>query len=170
MRMPSSTPPLGHEAGASASPWLTIIGIGEDGPEGLSAAARAALDGARVMFGGARHLALAGTGARGREWPVPFDLAPLLALGGQRVAALASGDPFSFGVGGSLARDLAPAEWRLFPAPSCFSLACARLGWRIEDVACRGLHAAPFDALLPDLAPGARLLDTLRDGAAVGAL
>lgn len=168
--MPSSTPPLGHEAGASASPWLTIIGIGEDGPEGLSAAARAALDGARVVFGGARHLALAGTGARGREWPVPFDLAPLLTLRGQRVAVLASGDPFWFGVGGSLARHLAPAEWRVFPAPSCFSLACARLGWRIEDVACRGLHATPFEALLPDLAPGARLLVTLRDGAAVGAL
>lgn len=168
--MSDPIPPLGHEAGAPASPWLAIIGIGEDGLAGLSPAARTALDGAEAVFGGARHLALAGIGARGRAWPLPFDLAPLLALRGKRVAVLASGDPFWFGVGGSLARHLAPGEWVAFPGPSCFSLACARLGWRIEDVACRGLHAAPFEVLAADLVPGARLLVTLRDGAAVGAL
>ncbi len=168
--MPSFTPPLGHEAAPEASPWLAIVGIGEDGLAGLSPAARAALDGAELVFGGPRHLALAQVGMRGKAWPQPFDLAPLLALRGRRVAVLASGDPFWFGVGGSLSRHLAPAEWRAFPGASCFSLACARLGWRIEDVACRGLHAAPFEVLAADLAPGARLLVTLRDGAAVAAL
>lgn len=154
----------------SADPWLSIIGIGEDGPDGLSPASRAALNGAEIVFGGPRHLALAGAGARGREWPVPFSTAPVLALRGRRVAVLASGDPFWFGAGGSLARDLAPEEWRAFPAPSTFSLIAARLGWRIEDTACLGLHAAPFQRLSPLLARGGRAIVLLRDAQAVGDL
>ena len=127
-----------------SEPWLSIIGIGEDGLEELSNARRLALNAAEVVFGGTRHLALAGVGTRGRAWPVPFDLAPVLALRGQRVAVLASGDPFWFGVGGSLAAHLPAAQWQVYPAPSTFTLAAARLGWRLEDAACFGLHAAPF--------------------------
>ncbi|KJZ21375.1 precorrin-6Y methyltransferase, partial [Paracoccus sp. S4493] len=70
-----------------SDPWLTIIGITEDGPDGLPGASLRALAAAEIVFGGPRHLALAGVGARGRAWPVPFDLAPLLALRGRRVAA-----------------------------------------------------------------------------------
>ncbi|MGQ0610633.1 MAG: precorrin-6y C5,15-methyltransferase (decarboxylating) subunit CbiE [Paracoccaceae bacterium] len=150
-----------------AETWLSIIGLGEDGPEGLTGASRAALARAEVVFGGPRHLALVGAGARGQAWPVPFDLAPVLARRGQPVAVLASGDPFWFGAGGSLSRVLAPGEWRAYPAPSVFSLAAARLGWRLEEAACLGLHAAPLGALRPALQPGARIIATLRDGAAV---
>lgn len=153
-----------------SEPWLAIIGLGEDGLEGLSMASRAALDRAEVVFGGPRHLALAGVGARGREWPVPFDLAPLLALRGQKVAMLVSGDPFWFGAGGSVARHLAPREWQAFPVAGVFSLVAARMGWRLEEVLCLGLHAAPFSRLRPLLARGVRAICTLRDGAAVAEL
>lgn len=153
-----------------AEPWLSIIGLGEDGLEGLTSASRAALDRAAVVFGGPRHLALAGVGDRGRVWPVPFDIAPVLALRGQSVAMLASGDPFWFGAGGAMVRELAPGEWRNFPGISVFSHACGQLGWRVEEVRCLGLHAAPLAHLRPLLSPGARLILTLRDGAAVGDL
>ena len=151
-------------------PWLTIIGLGEDGPSGLSAASREALDRADVVFGGPRHLALVDAGARGQAWPVPFDVAAVLAAKGSNVAVLASGDPFWHGVGGSLAAHLRPEEWRCFPGISTFSRAAARLGWRIEDVACLGLHAAPFSRLLPHLAAGRRAICLVRDGAAVAGL
>ena len=151
-----------------ADPWLSIIGLGEDGLVGLSGASRAALDAAEVVFGGPRHLALAQVGARGQEWPLPFDVAPVLALRGQRVAVLASGDPFWFGAGASLAARLAPAEWVAYPAPSTFALAAARLGWRLEEVACHGLHATPFANIRISLHRGARLICLLRDGPAVG--
>jgi precorrin-6Y C5,15-methyltransferase (decarboxylating) len=151
-----------------SEPWLSIIGIGEDGLEELSNASRLALNAAEVVFGGPRHLALAGVGTRGRAWPIPFDVAPVLALRGQRVAVLASGDPFWFGVGGSLAAHLPPDQWHAYPAPSSFSLAAARLGWRLEDTACLGLHATPFANTRSVLHPGTRLLCLLRDGAAVG--
>lgn len=148
-------------------PWLSIIGLGEDGLAGLNDASRAALNTAEVVFGGPRHLALANVGARGRPWPVPFGIAPVLALRGKRVAVLASGDPFWFGAGGSIAAQLNAAEWTAYPAPSTFSLAAARLGWRLEDVACHGLHATPFASTRPSLQRGARLLCLLRDGTAV---
>lgn len=151
-------------------PWLTIIGLGEDGLAGLTDASRDALAGAEIVFGGPRHLALAKVGARGRAWPVPFDVAAVLAEKGSKVAVLASGDPFWYGAGGSLAAHLRPEEWRCFPGVSTFSRAAARLGWRIEDVACLGLHAAPFSRLLPHLAVGKRAICLVRDGAAVAEL
>lgn len=153
-----------------ADPWLTIIGIGEDGLPGLTDAARDALTQAEIVFGGPRHLELAAAGGRGRPWPVPFSTAPVLALRGRRVAVLASGDPFWFGAGGSLSADLAPGEWRCHPAPSTFSLAAARLGWRLEATVCLGLHAAPFERLAPHLAGGARIICLMRDGQAPLAL
>ena len=98
-----------------SDPWLTIIGLGEDGPEGLSPASRDALDRAEVIIGGPRHLALVGADARGVEWPVPFSTAPVLAARGRQVVALASGDPFWHGAGGSLMTDLAPGATLSFP-------------------------------------------------------
>ncbi|RWR14426.1 precorrin-6y C5,15-methyltransferase (decarboxylating) subunit CbiE [Paenirhodobacter populi] len=149
--------------------WLSIIGIGEDGPDGLPRASLAAIAGAEVVFGGPRHLALVDHPDK-RPWPVPFSVAPVLALRGRRVAVLASGDPFWHGAGGTLAEALTPGEWRAFSAPSVLSLAAARMGWRLERVLSLGLHAAPVARLRPHLAPGLRALVTLRDGAAAGAL
>ena len=153
-----------------SDPWLTIIGMGEDGPAGLPGASRDALAAAETVFGSPRHLALAALGSRGRPWPVPFDLVPLLALRGRRVAALVSGDPFWCGAGGSLAAALDPQEWRALPAPGVLSLAAARLGWRLEETVTLGLHAAPLARLGPHLARGCRIIATLRDGDAPAAL
>lgn len=153
-----------------ADPWLTIIGLGEDGPAGLGDASRVALASADVIFGAPRHLALVEADARGRGWPVPFKIDPVLAEKGRKVVVLASGDPFWFGAGGSLSRALPPDEWVCHPAPSTFSHAAARIGWRIEEVLCFGLHAAPFERLVPTLTQNQRLLCLMRDGAAVTAM
>ncbi|WP_299699031.1 precorrin-6y C5,15-methyltransferase (decarboxylating) subunit CbiE [uncultured Tateyamaria sp.] len=162
-------------------PWLTIIGIGEDGVAGLSAASQAALAAADVIMGPQRHLDLvvnnplntsvpAGTNLI--PWPVPFadGIAILASLRGQRVAVLASGDPFWFGAGSVIARSFGPDEWIALPGPSCFSLAAARLGWALETTTCLGLHAAHMARMRAHLARGVRLIVTLRDGNAVPAL
>ena len=151
-----------------ADPWLSIIGVGEDGLAGLSSASRDALQSAEIVFGAARHLDL--VGVPGEAWPLPFSVAPVLAHRGRRVAVLASGDPFWYGVGGSLAAEIGQGEWRCYPAPSTFGLVAARLGWRLEDVLCIGLHAAPLVRLRPLLAQGQRIICLLRDGAALGEL
>ncbi len=104
--------------------------------------------------------------------PVPFadGIPELLAERGRRVVMLASGDPFWFGAGATLARHLAPGEWRALPSPSTFSLAASTLGWALEGVTCLGLHARPLTRLRPYLHRGRRLLVLLRDGAAVNEL
>ena len=152
------------------APWLTIIGLGEDGPDGLSDASRAALQGAEFVMGAARHLGLLPEGAGERiEWPVPFadGVARLLSLRGRRVVMLASGDPFWFGAGSVVTRHLEPDEWRALPGPSTFTLAASHLGWALENTACLGLHAAPLTRLRPHLSPGNRAIVLLRDAAAV---
>ena len=151
-----------------AEPWLSIIGLGEDGPAGLTAASRQALADAEIVFGGRRHLDL--LGIDGQDWPLPFSIEPVLARRGHKVAVLASGDPFWHGVGGTFAAVLDPAEWRCFPTPSTFSRAAAAMGWRLEDTVCLGLHAAPLTRLRPVLSRGQRIICLLRDGAAVGDL
>ena len=157
-------------ANSLSKPWLTIIGIGEDGLSGLSDASRNALEKAEIVFGGERHLKLARIDGRGKTWPVPFDAACVLARRGRPTAVLASGDPFWHGAGGGLAAQLSRDEWIAYPAPSTFSLAASRLGWRIEEVSCIGLHAAPFERLVPLLARGVRIICLVRDGIAASEL
>jgi len=153
-----------------SDPWLTLIGLGEDGPASLSPASRAALDRATVIVGGPRHLALVTAGDKGKPWPFPFDLAPVLERRGHPTVVLASGDPFWFGAGGSLVAHLVPGEWTSHPAPSTFQLAANRLGWRLEETFCLGLHAAPFARLRPVLGRDVRAICTVRDGVAVADL
>ena len=128
-------------------------------------ASRQALEQAEIIFGAPRHLALAGVS--GREWGVPFSVEPVMAERGRRVVVLASGDPFWYGAGGSLMEHLAQGEWVSHPAPSTFALAANRLGWRMEETICLGLHAAPMARLRPVLARGQRLVCLLRDGDSV---
>ena len=57
----------------SDTPWLTIMGLGEDGPDGLPPASRKALDQAHIVMGAARHLSLLpDMTAQIIQWPVPF--------------------------------------------------------------------------------------------------
>ncbi|WP_148252602.1 precorrin-6y C5,15-methyltransferase (decarboxylating) subunit CbiE [Aidingimonas lacisalsi] len=152
------------------APWLTILGWGESGTEGLTAASRSALEGAEVVFGARRHLRLLPPlAAEVREWPVPFadGIPQLLAERGRRVVMLVSGDPFWFGAGTSLARDLDEREWRALPSPSTFSLAASRLGWPLQGCTCLGLHAKPLTRIRPYLQRERRLLVLVKDGAAV---
>ncbi len=157
----------------SENPWLTIVGLGEDGPEGLSPASRKALEEAEVVMGAERHLSLLpDLSVEVVTWPVPFvDGIPLLLEHrGRKTVALASGDPFWHGAGTTLTKQLDRGEWQTLPAPSTMSLAAAALGWPLESTTTLGLHAAPFARLRPHLAKGVRAIVTLRDGEAVPTL
>jgi precorrin-6B C5,15-methyltransferase / cobalt-precorrin-6B C5,C15-methyltransferase len=94
----------------------------------------------------------------------------VLSRRGEPTVVLASGDPFWHGAGAGLAEKLDAGEWVAHSAPSTFSLAAARLGWRLEAIACLGLHAAPFERLVPHLARGARIVCLVREAKAAGDL
>jgi precorrin-6Y C5,15-methyltransferase (decarboxylating) len=147
------------------TPWLTLIGLGEDGA--LSPAASERLRQASLVVGGARHLKLIGeTAAERLAWPSPLQEAfpAILARRGERVCVLASGDPFFFGVG-SLLKELIDAdEFESFPQPSAFSLAASRLGWALQDCALVSLHGRALERVIPHLQPRARVLALSWDG------
>lgn len=159
---------------SSAAPWLSIVGIGEDGLAGLGDEAKAAIGRAAIVFGGARHLELADAAIRGERqpWLSPFERSvdAVLAARGRPVAVLASGDPFFYGVGVTLSRRIARAEMRVFPAPSAFSLAASRLGWALQDTVSISLHGRPVDLIRPHLHPGSRILALTSDSDGPAAL
>ncbi|PBP99013.1 precorrin-6y C5,15-methyltransferase (decarboxylating) subunit CbiE [Pseudomonas congelans] len=148
------------------SPWLTVVGIGEDGYKGLGKNARHALLHADQVFGGPPQLALLPPCIRAerRAWPSPFSLNPVLEQRGAEICVLASGDPMMFGVGASLVRVVSIDEMRILPAPSSYSLAAARLGWPLQDVVTLSVVARPVAALNAHFHPGMRLLVLSNDG------
>jgi precorrin-6Y C5,15-methyltransferase (decarboxylating) len=158
----------------SRAPWLAIVGIGEDGVEGLSPAARAAIGRAACVVGGERHLALARPLIAGERiaWPSPMTdgIPAILARRGSAVTVLASGDPFCFGIGTVLARAVPMAEMLCLPAPSAFSLACARLGWSLPEVETISFCGRPLEAVRPLLQAGARVLALSADHTTPAAL
>ncbi len=148
-------------------PWLSVVGIGDDGLASLSPAARAVVEAGEVLVGGRRQLAMVTRdGAERLAWRRPLEATfdDLEARRGRRVVVLASGDPMCFGVGESLARRFAPDEMQVLPAPSVFSLVCARLGWSRAEVECLSVHARPPDLLRRHMSPGARLIVLSHDG------
>jgi precorrin-6B C5,15-methyltransferase / cobalt-precorrin-6B C5,C15-methyltransferase len=141
--------------------WLGLVGIGEDGIDGLVPAARELIAQAEFVLGGKRHLALAGSlKAETMIWPSPIEnaLDAIEAHRGRSVSVLASGDPFFFGVGAMLMRRFTAEEMISIPAPSAFALAASRLGWSQQDCALLTLHGRPLEAIIPHLQPGARIL------------
>jgi len=148
------------------APWLTLIGIGEDGRDGLSHAALRIIDHATFIMGGERHLELMGkSDSETKAWPKPFEqgIEIILARRGQKTVILASGDPFFYGVGATLARHIPPEEMLTLPAPSAFSLMASRLGWAMQDCALLSLHGRPFERIAPHCQPHARILSLTWD-------
>lgn len=142
--------------------WLSVVGIGEDGLPGLNPVARSLVDGAEVLVGGDRHLAMLSADEQRERlvWksPISDSIDEILRRRGQLVCVLASGDPMCYGVGVTLSRRIPVAEMTIIPAPSTFSLACARLGWSLSDVETLSLCSRPPSLLQAYLYPGAKIL------------
>ena len=150
-------------------PWLSVVGIGEDGFGGLSPAARTLVETAEVLVGGQRQLAMVpNREADERErlaWPSPLSaLAERIGeMRGRRVCVLATGDPMQFGIGATLARHVCPEEMTILPGVSAFALAAARLAWPLDRVCLVTLHGRPLESLALHLHPDARILILAQD-------
>jgi precorrin-6Y C5,15-methyltransferase (decarboxylating) len=132
---------------------------------GLAAPAREALRAADVIIGGRRQLALLPpepecTGER-VAWPSPLRPAvpKLLAeYAGRRIAVLASGDPYFYGIGRTLTEVVPQIPLRVLPHPSSVSYACARLGWAQEECEVVSVVGRPSAGITAVLHHGRRLL------------
>ena len=153
-------------------PWISVVGMGEDGLDGLSPASRAIVESAELLVGSERLLALVPEGPGERlAWPSPFDAmaARLAHWRGRRVVVLATGDPLNYGIGRKLLQHLSIDEIRFLPHVSAFSLAAARLGWSLPDTETVSLHGRSAAAIETAIAPEAHILaltageDTIRE-------
>lgn len=151
-------------------PWLSIIGVGEEGLAGLSPAAQALIATAETVIGGTRHLELLHDLLDRPEveqlvWQSPFarTVDEIRLRRGRRVAVVASGDPMHYGAGVTLARHF-PGEALVLPSISSVTLACARLGWPVGEVEVVTVHGRPLERILLHVTPGARLLILSQDG------
>ncbi|MCY4032225.1 MAG: precorrin-6y C5,15-methyltransferase (decarboxylating) subunit CbiE [Hyphomicrobiales bacterium] len=150
--------------------WLTIVGIGDDGWDGLSVHARDVVEQSGCIIGSERQLRLLpdSMARRGESWS--GDITSLLeGLKQARkkhgtVCLLASGDPMWHGLGASLSTHLDKEEFCVLPGVSSRSWAAARLGWALQEVTCLSLHNRPVNLLHAHIAPRARLLLLSRDG------
>jgi precorrin-6Y C5,15-methyltransferase (decarboxylating) len=152
------------------SKWLSIIGMGEDGLDGLSPRARSLLLDAEVIVGSQRLLALAGeTRGEQHEWPQPFSavIERIKPLRGRRTVVLATGDPLYYGVARKLMEIVPFAEMEIIPHLSSFSLAAARMGWPLGDCDTITLHGRPVANLEAFIQPDVRLLALTADGSTI---
>ncbi|WP_297785692.1 precorrin-6y C5,15-methyltransferase (decarboxylating) subunit CbiE [Aeromicrobium sp.] len=152
---------------------VTVVGIGADGWTGLSAAAQELIDGAPVVLGGARHLAmLPETPDQIREtWPSPLvESLPALMekFDGHEVVALASGDPLVSGIATTLVEVLGKDSVVVVPALSSVALARARMRWAAETTEVVTLVGRDPHLVARSLAPGLRLLVLSSDGSTPG--
>lgn len=146
--------------------WLTIIGMGEDGEAGLSAAAAHALEQAEVVIGAKRLLAfLPKLKAERHEWPQPFSavIDRIKPLKGRRTVVLATGDPMNFGAARKLLELVPMSETTIIPNLSAFSLAAAKLGWSLPDCDTLTIHGRPAANLEAFIQPDAKLLVLTED-------
>ncbi|MGP3977296.1 precorrin-6y C5,15-methyltransferase (decarboxylating) subunit CbiE [Streptomyces sp. 8N114] len=151
---------------ASPAEPVTIVGVGADGWPGLTGPAREALRAAEVIIGSRRQLDLllpppqecAGERV---VWPSPLRPAVpglLAAHAGRRIAVLASGDPYHYGIGRTLTEVLPQLPLRVLPHPSSVSLACARLGWALEECEVVSVVGRPLARIAAAAHEGRRLL------------
>lgn len=145
----------------TGAPWLHVIGIGEDGLDGLSPAARTLVTGAEVILGGERHLSLSeNTRAERLPWPSPFNamIDVIKGLRGRNAVVLVTGDPLWYSVGARIAKAIPAAEIVFHPQLSAFQLASARMGWSMADLEALTVHGRPVEQMIPFIGPDQRLL------------
>ena len=131
---------------------VVVVGIGAEGPSGLSPRALAAIASATWVAGGRRHLGLVG--------PIPAEtftiadnvaeLVDRLRRRGpdERCVVLASGDPLCYGIGHRLGEDLGHDQIVVEPALSSLQLAFARAGLAWHDAAIASIHGRPPEKVL----------------------
>jgi precorrin-6B C5,15-methyltransferase / cobalt-precorrin-6B C5,C15-methyltransferase len=150
--------------------WLTIVGMGEDGWEGLSNRARLIIKSTDVIVGAKRLLAyLPKTKAEIHDWPQPFSavVEQIKPLTGRNTVILATGDPMNFGVTRKLLEFIPFEEMTIIPQVSSFSLAAARMGWSLPDCDCFTIHGRPAANVETFIQPNARLIILTEDGTSV---
>ena len=153
--------------------WLDIIGIGEDGIDGLSPMGRGLINNAKLIIGGRRHLSMLPDNitAKKQQWqsPIAISINQLEKIYQSDettlvpICILASGDPMNHGIGVSLINKFGLDAVNITPHISAFSHICARMGWAMTDVTTISIHGRDDDGFIKYLQPNAKLIILTND-------
>ncbi len=126
---------------------IRIIGIGEDGPAGLTPRALRLVEEAELLAGGERHLAFFPDHPAERL-VIKSNLAEVAGrlaecLGRRRAVVLASGDPNFYGIARYLTGKLSRRRVEIVPNVSSMQLAFARVGLPWDDAWLASVHGRP---------------------------
>lgn len=147
---------------------VQVVGVGEEGPEGLPERVLSLIRDARLLAGGERLLAL--FPGCGRERLV---LRSNLREGVERIRAaletsgpivvLASGDPLFYGIGKTLVEGLGRDRVEIHPHVSAMQLAFARVKEPWHAAALVSLHGRLMEDLVPHLSSGKEVIGIFTD-------
>ena len=150
-----------------------MVGLSARGWHELPGRLRATIRSADVLLGSRRHFDLIPQipDQERLSWPTPLreNLPSLLSqVAGQRVVALASGDPLVAGVGSTLVDLLGADAVRIHPAVSSVALARARMCWPEDTTQLVRLRGGDLDSVRRYLFHGCRLIILSRDADSPG--
>ena len=158
----SDTPSNEPQIKPPVKPWLTIVGIGEDGFDGVAPTGQYLIESAKIILGGARHLDMLPDHIQADQWqwksPLRDTMSDLESYVGTPICVLATGDPMSYGIGVTLGRAFGFDALSVIPAVGAFSHAAALMGWALQDSDCFSLHGRALSLLNLHLHPDAKLL------------
>jgi precorrin-6Y C5,15-methyltransferase (decarboxylating) len=148
---------------------LVVVGIGHDGPAGLSAEARAHVEAARILAGGRRQLDFFPLW-RGEKVVLGSDVAAFVGTlcekyRHEKTVVLASGDPLFYGIGRALLEAVPREDLVFLPQVSSVQLAFARVKETWHDARVVSLHGRPVDALVAAVGERAPKIAVLTDAA-----
>ncbi|WP_164103097.1 precorrin-6y C5,15-methyltransferase (decarboxylating) subunit CbiE [Candidatus Laterigemmans baculatus] len=143
------------------APRIQIIGIGDDGADGLTAYARSLIDDAEVLAGPAELLERVPFGPSERV-AIGNDLDSIrdavASLAGRRAVMLAEGDPLFYGIARFLSDSVGKHCFDVVPHVSSMQLAFARIKESWDDAYLTNLATQPLD----------RVVETIRTAEHVG--
>jgi precorrin-6Y C5,15-methyltransferase (decarboxylating) len=130
---------------------VQIIGIGDDGLEGLTGAARNLVAQAEVLIG-ARQSIAAAAASKAEKVEIAGDLDAIVkrldALGGKRVVVLTTGDPLFYGTARYLCDRLGKDRFEVTPHVSSMQLAFARVKESWDDAYLTNLASQPLELVV----------------------
>lgn len=131
---------------------VVIIGVGDDGVQGLSESTRKLVETADVLMGSERNLATVGQ-TSGEQVVIGADLTEMVRvieqnLGAKSIVVLATGDPLFYGVTRYLFDKLGKQHFEVVPHVSTMQLAFARVMESWEDAYLTNVATHPLDDIV----------------------
>jgi precorrin-6B C5,15-methyltransferase / cobalt-precorrin-6B C5,C15-methyltransferase len=150
---PRIADPHGKIASLAAAKKVHIIGIGDDGVEGVTSAARQLMAEAELLIGAEPTISkVAAAGKRPERLVLGNNLdealARITASPDKRIVILASGDPLFYGVARYLCDKLGKDRFEVVPHVSSMQLAFARVKESWEEAFLTNLANRPLDAVV----------------------